>query len=226
VSRGALAVVLALALGPAAAAQPAAAPPAATVDWARGLVIVKAVGTADRRAPSPASARPVALREAEDRATAGLLAAAQALPGASGVPDDVTAGATVELETEFLPDGSVRIRRGLPIEAVRQAIDGPRPVAPEWGGAVAGGSAPTAIVVDARNLPVTPRVGIALTDGTTTARLPALWLPAAPKDGDARLGARPVRVKATGYDDAAGALTIDRAPEAGALLIVVIREKK
>jgi len=40
------------------------------------------------------------------------------------------------------------------------------------------------------------------------------------------LGARPVRVKATGYDDAAGALTIDRAPEAGALLIVVIREKK
>jgi hypothetical protein len=207
--------VLALLVAPEVAAQPAA--PAAKVDWARGLVIVKTVGTADRRAPSPASARPVALREAEDRAAAGLLAAAKELPGAAGLADDVVAGNVVELATEFLPDGSVRIQRGLPIEAVRQALDGPRPVAPAWDGAPAA-PAPATLVVDARNLAVTPRVGIAVSDGTTTARLPALWKASAPPPG---------AVKATGYDEATGTLTVDRvaAPDGGALLIVVIREK-
>ena len=205
--------VLALLVAPEAAAQTSS--PAAKVDWARGLVIVKTVGTADRRAPSPASARPVALREAEDRAAAGLLAAAKELPGAAGVGDDVVAGNVVELATEFLPDGSVRIERGLPIEAVRQALDGPRAIAPAWDGAP-DAAKPATLVVDARNLAVTPRVGIAVSDGTTTARLPALWVTKPP----------PGAVKASGYDEATGTLAVDRPPEAGALLIVVIREKK
>ena len=211
--RRALPALLLMLATPELAAQPA--PPPATVDWARGLVIVKTVGTADRRAPSPASARPVALREAEDRAVAHLLAAARELPGAAGVPDDVVDGTVVELATEYLADGSVRIQRGLPIEAVRQAIDGPRPVSPAWDGAPA--AAPATLVVDARNLAVTPRVGIAVSDGTTTTRLPALWRTRPPK------GAKPV--PASAFDEAAGTLTIDRAPDPGALLIVVIREK-
>jgi hypothetical protein len=132
------------------------------------------------------------------------------------VPDDVAAGAVVELATDFLPDGSVRIRRGLPIEVVRQALDGPRPVTPAWDGAGAAAE-PVTFVVDARNLDVRPRVGIAVTDGTTTTRLPALWRSKPPK------GAR--AVKASGYDEAAGALEVDRVPDAGALLIVVIREE-
>jgi hypothetical protein len=216
------AALLAVLAGSAAHAQPAP-----EVDWERGLVIASAVGTADRRAPSPAVARVGSRRQAEERATAALRAAAATLPVAGGAAVPPPDGPWIELDTEHLPDGSVRVRRGLPLEAIRQAIAGPRPVAPAWDGAGAAGG-PTAVVVDARNLRLTPRVGIAVTDGTRTASLPAIWVRRAPKESDARLGGRAHRVKASALD-AAGALVVagvplDEAAAAGALLVVVIRE--
>lgn len=196
-------------------AAPAAAEP--EVDWARGLVIERAIGTADRRAPSPAVARVGAEREAAERATAALLATAAALPGVAA-PVDGLAAATLTLEVEHLPDGSVRLRRGLPIEAIRQASAGPRVVTPVWDGVRSRAAPPAPFVVDARDLEVSPRVGIVVTDGTTTVAMPAIWVTRAPK-GKA--------VKATRVDDAAGALVVGdlAGADPGALLVVVIREK-
>lgn len=200
---------------------------AATVDWDRGLIIVKSLGTADRRAPSAAVARVSSRTEAENRAQSALIAAARALPVAAGgtVGDtvDLAGVPVVELATDLLADGSVRITRGLPIEGVAAALSGPRTVAPDFGGATAPAGA-TAIVVDARNLKVAPGVGIVVTDGTTTARMPALYVTKKPGDDDPRLGARPQRVKGTAYSR--GVLTIDGAtPDPGALVVVVVREK-
>jgi hypothetical protein len=208
-----------------------AAPARADTDWARGVITTSAVGTADRRAPSPAVARVGALREAEARAAASLLEQARALPRASGGTvgeaadaDPAVAAALaaalavpLELATDRQPDGSVRIERALPIEAVRQAMSGPEPVA-----GVAPEGAVTAIVVDARNLKVTPAVGIGVSDGTETLELPVLFRGKAPKLDGA------VKAKAGKYSG--GALVIDKLDLAalrtpGVLLIVVIREK-
>jgi hypothetical protein len=214
-----------------------ATPAHADVDWQRGLITIKAVGTADRRAPSPAVARPGALREGETRAEAALLELARGLPRAQGGTigeaadaDPLVAAALaavvaapIEVATDFLPDGSVRVERALPIEAIRQAIAGPERFVP------AGADAITAIVVDARKLKLKPAVGIAVTDGQATLELPALFDGKPPADDDPRLGARPLRVTAKRLDH--GALAgdgIDLAALAapGILLIVVIREKK
>jgi hypothetical protein len=221
---GSLFLVLFL-LGPSASADK---PPSSTIDWERGLLIVKTVGTADRRAPSPAVARVSSRTEAESRAAERLIAAALALPQASGgtVDDAIDAGAlaglpAVELATDLLADGSVRITRGLPIEAIAAALSAPRTITPDWGGGAAAPAGPTAIVVDARNLGVTPGVGIAVTDGSTTTRMPALYVTKSPKDDDPRLGARPERAKASSYS--AGLLTVPSGTplDPGALLVVI-----
>jgi hypothetical protein len=201
----------------------------ATVDWARGEITVQEVGTADRRAPSPAVARVGALEEAEGRASTALLAEARDLPWAAGgtvgaaadkdpkakAALEAAAHALLEVDTEYLPDGSARVTRALPIEAVREAIDGPVLIAPDWSGAAAA-AAPAAIVIDARNLKVHPAVGIRVSDGTHTIAGATVYVAHPP--GGATV--------ATKVDHGALVVADLSAVDPGALVIVVVREGK
>ena len=113
----------------------------ATIDWARGVITAGGVGIADRHAPSPAAARGPARRAAEDAARKRLAAALPALPLATGgtlraklsdpqvearVARAVADAIAVEAEPET--DGSWRVVMAVPLEAVRQAVAGPRPL--------------------------------------------------------------------------------------------------
>ncbi len=214
---------------------------AARIDWTAGLITVKAVGTADRRAPSPAVARVGPLREAEVRAAAALVTAARALavPGGGTVADgldaaalgrlEALAAAAVDVDTPWLPDGSVRVTRGLPLEAVRQLAAGPRVIEVSWTGAAAADETPTAIVVDARAVAVTPRLGVQVGQGATAAALPTVWRRTRPGAKDAQLGARPLRVTATALDGATlvvDGVDVAAARASGALVIVVVSEDR
>jgi hypothetical protein len=222
------------------AATTAAAAPVTTrvagldVDWSRGVAIAHAVAPADRRAPSPAVARSGARRAAEDRGRVMLAAAARALPWAAGgtvgeVLDARGDAAKVALEravaravvtaADYLTDGSVRVTMTLPIEAVRQAVDGPRAVA---AGAVVDGDAVTAVVVDARGLKVPAAVGLALGDQ----RGPLLLAQARP--AAAVLGARVLAVKATAVKAGRIAVAgqgdaVADAVTAGALVVLLVK---
>jgi hypothetical protein len=127
----------------------------ADVDWAQGLVTARGIGLADRHAPNPAVARGPSRRDAEDAARAKLAAEVAALPLAKGgkVADaakDAAVKARVaaavehamELAAEPETDGSWKVTLAVPIEAVRQAITGPRTLP-------AGGDAdPPVVIVD------------------------------------------------------------------------------
>jgi hypothetical protein len=226
-------MMVALTAAGAAAAPVTSTVAAVDVDWTRGVAIARAVAPADRRAPSPAVARSGARRAAEDRARAMLAAAARALPWAAGgtvgeAVDDKGAAAALEAAVaraavtaaDYLTDGSVRVTVALPIEAVRQALDGPRAVAA--GAAVEG--AVTAVVVDARGAKVAPAVGLAVGE----ARGPVLVAHAKPSA--AVLGAKVVTVKATaaraGTLAVAGPHAADAkaAIEAGALVVILVKD--
>lgn len=119
------------------ASQAHAAP---SVDWARGLVIADGIGLADRHAPNPAVARGTSRRAAEDAARKLLAAKCEQLPLAGGgkVSDKAAKDAAVKdrlaravanavtLSADPETDGSWRVTMGVAIEAVRQAIEGPR----------------------------------------------------------------------------------------------------
>src|SRR5690349_14271660 len=109
------------------------------VDWARGLVIADAVGVADRHAPNPAVARGTSRRGAEEVAQKHLAAKLGELPLAGGgkVSDkakdkDVKArldraiASAITLAADPETDGAWKVTIAVPIEAVRQAIVGPR----------------------------------------------------------------------------------------------------
>ena len=109
------------------------------VDWARGLVIAEAVGIADRHAPSPAVARGTSRRGADTAAKKLLAGKLGELPLAAGgkvseraKEADVQArlAAAVEhaitLAADPETDGAWRVTLAVPIEAVRQALSGPR----------------------------------------------------------------------------------------------------
>jgi hypothetical protein len=134
----------------------------ADVDWGTGLVTAPGVGLADRQAPNPAVARGPSRRRAEDAARAALAKQLAALPLAAGGTlgaklsdpaikarvDAAVAGAfsvTADPET----DGSWNVTMAVPVEALRQALTGPRALtASDTGPAVAiveGVSAPPAI---------------------------------------------------------------------------------
>lgn len=204
-----------------------ALPDRAAVDWTRGLVVATGAGTADVRAPSPDIARLGAERAARERAGQRLVAHARALPTADGrtvgerVDADADAAARfarvaaepITLGVELESDGSATVELALPLESIRLAL------AP--GAVVAGavGEAPTAIVVDARSVVRAPVVG--LTVGGYAG--PVVYYRAVKDAGsDARLGARPVRAKATSVDGGdvavAGELDVTGRP----LLVVVI----
>ena len=127
----------------------------ATIDWARGLVTATGVGVADRHAPSPAVARGTSRRAAEDAARAALVTKLGGLPVAGGGTVAVQAqhkavalrleravANAIVLEAEPETDGAWRVTMALPIEAVRQAIDGPRALP------ATGDAGPPVVIVD------------------------------------------------------------------------------
>jgi hypothetical protein len=114
------------------------------IDWARGLVIADAVGIADRNAPNPAVARGTSRRGAEDAARQQLASKLDDLPvagggtvGAKAKDKDVKARLAravdhaITLAAEPETDGAWRVTLAVPIEAVRQAIAGPRALGPD-----------------------------------------------------------------------------------------------
>jgi hypothetical protein len=126
-----------------------------TVDWARGLVTATGVGVADRHAPNPAVARGTSRRAAEDMARAALVTKLGDLPVAGGGTVALQAqhklvalrleravASAVVLDAEPETDGAWRVTMALPIEAVRQAIDGPRKLP------AAGDTGPPVVIVD------------------------------------------------------------------------------
>lgn len=166
---------------------PAAADPLRTaddrghlVDWSAGQLTARGLGVADRRAPSPATARDAARRRAIADATRKLVAAAEQLPLAKGLdlakalPKDrlaeLAAAEVVVLSAELLVNGSWRVELALPLEALRQAVVGARAV-PAKGDA---GSVPAVVVVRAPE-GTQPALGVSISDGKTRLTPPILW---------------------------------------------------
>jgi hypothetical protein len=107
----------------------------AEVDWAAGLVTAKGLGIADRHAPSPAAAREPARRRAEASAREALAKELAALPlaGKTKLSDPAVKprleralAAAITVDSTLHTDGSWNVTLAVPIEAVRQAIAGPR----------------------------------------------------------------------------------------------------
>lgn len=151
------------------------------IDWARGLVTADAVGIADRHAPNPAVARGTSRRGAEDAAKKLLAAKLGELPVAGGstvaakakdkavkerLERAVSAAITVAADPET--DGAWRVTLAVPIEAVRQAIAGPRALAAD------GDKGPAVIVIDG----VTAKPAVGWTFGGAAA--PSLWVTEVP----------------------------------------------
>lgn len=176
-ARRPLQLLLLLLLPTSLATSAGAAPP--KVDWARGLVIADGVGLADRHAPNPAVARGTSRRAAEDAARRALAAKLPDLPlaagGKLGGKDDDAAvkdrlaravAHAIVLAADPETDGAWRVTMAVPIEAVRQALTGPRTASEDTG--------PRVIVVD--GVRAKPAVGYTL--GTVDA--PTLWVDAVP----------------------------------------------
>jgi hypothetical protein len=107
----------------------------ADVDWAKGLVTGKGLGIADRHAPSPAAAREPARRRAEASAREAIAKELVTLPLAGGASLTDPAikprieraiAAAITVDSTLHTDGSWNVTLAVPIEAVRQAITGPR----------------------------------------------------------------------------------------------------
>jgi 1,4-alpha-glucan branching enzyme len=169
-------LVIVIALVAAANAAPA------TVDWARGLVTAEGIGLADRHAPNPAVARGTSRRAAEAAARKALAAKVVTVPLAAGgtvgdkakadkaiaarVDRAVAHAITVAADPET--DGAWRVTLAVPIEALRQAVSGARPLA-----AGAADAGPTVIVVEAATA---AKPGVGWTVGGLAA--PTLWVAA------------------------------------------------
>ncbi|MBK7534176.1 MAG: hypothetical protein IPI49_02170 [Myxococcales bacterium] len=169
-------------------------PSGVTVDWTAGELRARGLGVADRRAPGPATARAAARRRAVADAQRQLVAAARALPwadgGALGDHLDARALAAAALgakiaDAEPLVDGSWRVELALPLEALRQAVTGPRPVVLDGPGVGAAASAVASAADDADALPLLivrapaaakPALGIAVQDRGTSRRGATLWV--------------------------------------------------
>lgn len=153
------------------------------VDWAKGIVTAEGVGIADRHAPNPAVARGTSRRSAEDAARAQLAKGLGALPVASGgtVADkakdpaiktriDRTVAQAVAVAAQPETDGAWKVTMAVPIEAIRQAIEGgPRQVV-----AAGDGAAPVVVVVDG----ATAKPAVGWTVGTGHVAL--VWMQAVP----------------------------------------------
>lgn len=193
----------------------AAEPVDARVDWAAGRVTASGIGVADRHAPSPAVALGTSRRAAEQDARAKIAAALPALPLAGGgtladrlgdadvkarVAAAVEAAIAVEAEPET--DGSWRVQLAVPLEAVRQALAGPRTLA----GSDAG---PPVVVIDrvAGKPAVGWRVGDVEAATLWVKEVPA-WAKAAPRK----------HAKSA----ASGTIVVDGAPVSPATLVLLV----
>jgi len=187
----------------------------AEVDWARGLVTANGLGIADRHAPTPASAREPARRAAEEAARAKLTAALPSLPLASGgtlqtrladpnVKARIERAVASAITVDSIPqtDGSWKVVLAVPIEAVRQALAGPR--------AFATSDVDPAIVIVEGNPPA-PAVGYTV-GGVAAA---AVWVTEIPKWAK---GAP--RVKATAARS--GAIELDAKQGGPSTLFVIV----
>jgi hypothetical protein len=152
-----------------------------TVDWGRGLVTAEGIGIADRHAPSPAVARGTSRRSAEDAARQRIAKHLAKLPLAGGgtlgdkakdpaiqARIDRAVAAAYAIAAEPETDGAWKVTMAVPIEAIRQAIDGPRTLPAK------GDAGPSVIVID--GAAAKPAVGwqIAGTHG------PAVWVKSVP----------------------------------------------
>ena len=189
---------------------------AARVDWAAGLVIAGGTGIADRHAPSPAVALGTSRRGADQAAKQRIADKLATVPLASGgtlasklgdaaikarVAAVVDAAITVAADPET--DGSWHVTLGVPIEALRQAIAGPRALpAP-------GDAGPAVIVVD--GVSAKPAIGWTV-GGTPAATLWVKDVPAWAKDAP--------RLRASGAKS--GAIAVDATPGTASTLYVLI----
>ena len=136
------------------------AAPKLSVDWAAGLVTADGASVADRHAPNPSVARGTSRRAAEDAARAQLAAELGELPVATGgvvaakLGDpavkarlDAAVAAAIAIDAQPETDGAWRVTMAVPVEAVREALDGVRALP------AAGDAGPAIIVVDAKAKP-------------------------------------------------------------------------
>jgi hypothetical protein len=189
----------------------------ASVDWARGLVIADGIGLADRHAPNPAVARGTSRRVAEDAARKVLAAKCAQLPLASGgkVGDAAKDAAVKErlaravanavtLAADPETDGSWRVTMAVAVEAVRQAIDGPRIATEDKG--------PPVVVVE--GVAAKPAVGWTVggdAAATVWVASPPAWAKDAPH----------VKAKAA----KAGAIEVDGIDATSATLFVILTKR-
>lgn len=195
-----------------------------SVDWTRGLITATGAAPGDIRAPSPDLARVGAERRARAQAQERLLALARGLALQDGtVGDRADADAAVasrlawaveralDVRVDYGSDGSVVLTAGLPLEAVRQSIQGV-PVQ-ELTAFAAPDRAPTAVIVDARAVLDAPALGLTLRAGEESYAGPVVFHRRPGRAAaEPRRGARPVRVRARSLDD--GALSVRMSGEA------------
>jgi hypothetical protein len=196
-----------------------ATPAYADVDWAKGLVTAKGVGLADRQAPNPAVARGPSRRKAEEAAKLALAAQLPALPLATGgtLADKLTDAAikarvdravatAISLTADPETDGSWRVTMAVSIEALRQAISGPRAL-PATGDA----AAPVIVIEGAT---ATPAIGTTV-GGLAAPTLFVTAVPAWAKDAP--------RIKATASTPGAIEAAVPKAAES--TLFVILTSK-
>lgn len=153
------------------------------IDWAKGVVTAEGIGIADRHAPNPAVARGTSRRGAEEAARVQLAKGLGALPVASAGSVFTTIAAkakdpaikarldravaqAVAVAAQPETDGAWKVTMAVPIEAIRQAIEGgPRSVP-----AAGDGTSATVIVVDG----ATAKPAIGWTVGT--AHVATVWV--------------------------------------------------
>jgi hypothetical protein len=179
----------------------------AGVDWARGVVTADGLGVADRHAPSPATARGTSRRVAEDAAKLELARAISTLPIAGGgtigkrADDpavkqrlDAAVAHAYSVAAEPETDGAWRVTMAVPIEALRQAIDGPRELA------ATGDTGASVIVVDGAGA-AKPAIGYTVggVHGATifVTDVPA-WASAAPHVTASKISQAAIDAPATG----------------------------
>lgn len=196
-----------------------AAPP--NVDWARGLVTAEGIGLADRHAPSPAVARGTSRRHAEAAARKQLAAKVATLPVASGgtlgeqakadkaiaarVERAIANAVTVAADPET--DGAWRVTLGVPIESLRQAIAGARPLA-----AGASDDGPPVVVIE---VPAAAKPAVGWTVGGTS--VPTLWIDTVPAWAPA--------ARSTAKSAKGGAIEVDGINASPATLFVITTKK-
>lgn len=152
-------------------------PAGRVLDWTSGQLTARGLGVADRHAPSPAVARDAARRRAIVDASRALREAAKAIPMASGqrlgelLSDTKLAAAAAEatvVSAEPLVDGSWRMELSLPLETLRLAVVGPRPVP-------SGDDVGVPVVIVRVPASTKPVLGLAISDGKSTWNAPTLW---------------------------------------------------